>query len=530
VVDVRRGTCPTTGGIDVGVTAADMATWTAMVRDEIVPAARRAAQSDAFRQCVRQLMTTSNTTMPHEPQPNGWGPYCWPGDPACLTAGDTDPYNHLVSGLPTARIRALMAERAIAHAQTPNVPYVECVGGANAPANPGTGAIDANRSAPEGTLLYPRYINDQVNVRRNGTAAQIAGDRGFTAAIIWHEVMHNHRYRHCHQPDEATCAPMMIPEKQIPHIIGACIRDVIQRTFDNNCATRVTCSQPGTYPVISTFKGTSCGCVSDPGEPQQHAFTNRWTFSGGLIPSVVADSSGNAWMTRGVPGRVHRLVGTSWVNQNVEGKLFAGGDTVVLQQGTSLWRRNPSTSDTWQDVGSAGNEIALDDIGTIYRRTTSGVEQLRLASATWENVGGPASKLVVGGDALFALSPANGDIWRFSRTGLTAGNWSKAGGPGAWFDVDAFGVLYGLATNNSAIFRNTGGSNWESFAGPASFFVTADRFYLQNSGTRTVRRRYPSGPEQIQSTTCNWFAAGGRDLYCVSDTGSGTSAIERYGR
>jgi len=56
----------------------------------------------------------------------------------------------------------------------------------------------------------------------------------------------------------------------------------------------------------------------------------------------------------------------------------------------------------------------------------------------WGKVGGPASRLFVGGLGLFAMNPSGSEIWRYTGVGETGEGWRAGegvcgdGGGAAW--------------------------------------------------------------------------------------------------
>jgi hypothetical protein len=94
----------------------------------------------------------------------------------------------------------------------------------------------------------------------------------------------------------------------------------------------------------------------------------------------------------------------------------------------------------------------------------------------WTRVGGAATHIYAGGNKLFAISPAGGDIYGYSSE---SNKWSKVGGPGKMFAVGFLGHLYGISSDSNAIYSYSETSGkWSKIGGQsAAIFAGGNTLY-----------------------------------------------------
>ena len=94
------------------------------------------------------------------------------------------------------------------------------------------------------------------------------------AGIVWHEVMHTHGYTHgandqapakraCGYED-ASNAEWHFQRNTMPYIVGECVSNVLSRSGDHCNLQR--CSGDNELQIITSYDGTACRCVRDPGQ------------------------------------------------------------------------------------------------------------------------------------------------------------------------------------------------------------------------------------------------------------------------
>lgn len=128
----------------------------------------------------------------------------------------------------------------------------------------------------------------------------------------------------------------------------------------------------------------------------------------------------------------------------------------------------------------------------------------------WTKIGGPARRLIGGGDNLFALSPDGSEIWRY--LGIDE-SWERIGGPGLQF-VGVAETVYRLSLTRTAVacWERTP-DKWRKVGGPASRLVPGgDHLYaLSPDGSQLWRY---SGDDQAWEH----IGDGGADFAGVADT------------
>jgi hypothetical protein len=478
---------------------------------------RAAANSKSFRECLQRVIVTGNVTMPYEETEEarpGWGPYCPPGgfpgvEQSCGTFTGRDAHWSRLGAdvLTLTQLRRFYAARARIEAHSPNNLILRCETGN------GTAFVrdrwGEDRTAPE--IQYWSAAGITGALSRDSAPADVR-DREYRgqAAIYWHEVMHVHKYGH--DGDEER------KKDQIPSIVGACIRDALGRgeTMRNNGSCPSSCANRG-YPVPTTFQGRACECSADPSFPASPRATRSWTGINGA-PTIVVDSFDNRVLRKDADGKTFVLTGSGgWTSvSGTSSEVYAGGN-VLVRRGAGGEVLRSIDGGSWTNLGTAGtNSLAIDDIGTVYRRSATKIDMRRVGGSAWEDIGSTSGVIVAGGDQFFATDPNTGVIRRY---GHESGSWFFAGGPAAWFTVDAFGTLYGLSPDQQSIFRNRGRDVWERFGGDGAYLVSSARFYARGLNNERLWRPFPNG-QWVSVGTCTNATAGGTSVWCVNRDGA----------
>jgi hypothetical protein len=481
-------------------------------RDVVVPAAmalgRTTVNSAAYKQCLRQIIEVGDVSMPHDGKTDGWGPYCPPGNSGCgdVTTRDAHWQRLGADNMVLSTIRLFYSRRAWIDSHSPNNLRITCHPTAGTPfAN---SVWTDNRAADEPFFVPAAVMVNAVNVQTNGPDRARTNNRSSLAAVFWHEAMHVHGYNH------ATAGTNTAEIDQIPHTVGACVRDIVERAADLGCPA---CPNGG-QPVTASFQSNSCACAADPARPSTPSITRSWSGLSGP-PQVAVDSFDENVIRRNASGSTARLVdGNFSADLGVNTEVHAGGRVFARRNLNGELLRAIDGGRTWVNFGAVDpNSVTMDDVGTIYKRTPTQIQMLRVGSSSWQTIGGTSGVLIAGGDQFFATDPGNGNVWRFSHASNT---WSLAGGPGAWFTVDAFGTLYGLAPNKLSIARNVGGNSWEGgFGGSAENIGGSARFYARELNANNLWRRFPNGTWQPVGP-CTFYAPGGTSVWCVRQDGA----------
>ena len=484
-------------------------------RNTILPGimqdARIVSNSVAFRSCLEQVMVTGNQTMPHDPVTFPWGPYCPPGEPGCQRDDIRDAHWDLVgAGSLSAADRArFYARRVAVEASTPNDILMTCNPSI---ANPMSGPVwTDNRTAPESFVIPPYFINETYDAWLNRTTNPGAYQRARAAraAEIWHEAIHTHNYHHTNSSNGSA------ELKQIPHIVGACMRDAMVRAFDLACPA----CPAGQGAVPTNFQSGACTCVADPASVTP-TVTRSWTYPDASAPMIVVDSFGErSLMWRNGTIYQRNRGSNNWVSVANTGagtgtELYAGGDTLVYRYPEG-WIYRRVADGPWLYFGmTAANTMDMDDLGTLYQRFPTTLYRLRAGSSSYEVIGGSSGLVIAGGDQVFATDPNTGDIYRY-----TGSAWNWTGSASSWLEVDNFGTLHALSANQQAIYRNKGGASWEWIGGSGQRLEASSRFYAKSLGSNDIYRRMPNG-NWLYAATCNHFTGGGNVFYCIRTSGS----------
>jgi WD40 repeat protein len=474
--------------------------------------ARLALVSPALQQCLQQVMTGGDVTMPHEAEPSGWGGYCPAGTEACGGAGPADPYRLLTGHLGDQRRREVCARRLASHLSVigGGSLSLECAPDATEPDHSGAGQQDAIKlRAP------PARFRAALGQGKEAHRARVD-----LAADLVHVAMHNHGFQHASGQAEA------FRKRQVPDIAAACVREVLLQLElgDDDAPASAACGpcSDGKTPVAAKFRGNTCLCVHDPAEPfpMPAKPVQRWAGSPGSLATVKADNDGGVYMTLVPRGQVSEWTGEAWRDLGVQGDIESGGDVLLVWSGDKLFRRNKGGP--FVPIGAPGDEHVVDDLGTVYRRTGRTIQQLLLDTTTWTDVPLPADMLtewlLVGGGELYATTAENGWLFHYARTGPASGSWQRVPGLAAWYDVDAIGRVFGVPRGGGPLYLLGEGSQWDIIAGSTEQVMVGQRAFHRGVKSDRIGRMYPSGEIRFV-TSCTHWTVGASVLYCVLDRG-----------
>jgi hypothetical protein len=516
------------------VSSVQWTTFESFILPMMMQEARTAANSVAFRRCVEDVMQTGGFVFALEDS-KAMGPYLPPGEPGSGTGSDRDPFWDKLtgSGLSMAERRRFYARRAVADSASPNSFRMVC-DTAESGASAGVGWPDDDRAGEQVFRHNPALISNAY-VENGHHPVAGAAIRAGTAAIVWHELLHTQGWRH--GISDANVDPTKPHLNQVPHIVGACMRETLQQRADNGCIPAA--GQPATCPagqlkMPTTWRSNTCTCVRDPAYAENPPVSRTWTITSNTVPTVVVDSHGqrslmhvNGWV------KIRERGAASWTDLWASGagtELYAGGDVLAFRYPES-WIYRKVAERNWEYLGNTTpNTLDMDDLGTIYQRTSTNIYRFRAGQAPgwWDVIGGTSGVLIAGGDRLFKTDPVTGNVFRF--TGLPTGDsnsWQQVGSPGYWFEVDNFGTLYGISPDKQTIYRNRGGSNWEALGSTGGQRLEAsNRFYAKDKNNNMVSRRFPNGAWRYVAD-CNHFTAGGDVFYCIRSSGT-THTVDVY--
>jgi len=487
------------------------------ILNDVVKRARMVANSQAYYDCLSDVMRTGSVKFPHDGA-NLWGPYCRPTvDTLCPSGSgsqygfgsDADPLNAdafaALTTPTTDQLRASQARRVWALSATNSRLRFSChtptaPNGVNGPQN----LQDPAFYSEEIINLHRKEWDDLLAKGKGAVTDAVIQKRAYFAALTWHEAMHGYGYDHNNSSSFAV-------RLQVPHIAGACMWQVMldsnetvrASTAGFDCTT-TTCAA-GQFPIIQNYPATGCTCTADPG-----VFSaSRLETDRGTAGPMVVDSTGELFRINGTT--VQRSTQSGWVTI-VSGaavdQIYAGGGIVYYRLGANLYRQGPSG---FTNVGAWGGVyVSIDGIGRAHRLLSSGVvERLNPGATTWTaltNLNGAqflANKTFAGGTNLYA-TVANGDIYKYF-----GGYWGRIGGPGADFAVDSGGAIYGLSPDFSGVYAYRNNA-WTSVRGATAGIIAGSRLYARSS-TGSVSELYPNGVwRSVASADSGWAAGGSR--------------------
>jgi hypothetical protein len=93
---------------------------------------------------------------------------------------------------------------------------------------------------------------------------------------------------------------------------------------------------------------------------------------------VVVDSAGAMYRQFGALLQTYTVLG-GWVTilSNNPDEIYAGGDKIFYRKSGSLFRRDGAS---WTNLGSAGTQVVIDDLGQAYRIVSGAVSVVRPGS------------------------------------------------------------------------------------------------------------------------------------------------------
>jgi hypothetical protein len=491
-VGVGRGACSQTD-----VSDANFDRFRTALFNDLLPRARTVANSPAFRQCVRNVITNGNVQLAlnrWQHVPNGdvqrFGPYI-------PFAGDRGSF--ATAGLPLDRMRDIQAMRVVLEATSPHGLRIYCQKESGGWANGPSPVRDM--AVAEDMAISKDFFNEDPGP--TGTPTN-RGFRSFTAAVIWHELMHERNYWHSGQsPNE--------PEynNRMPAIVGACMDESFNRA-ERNCGLS-SCS--GGFNALLDFNGDpgSCACVRDPGTGFTPTLVDSWSWKG--LQKVGLDASGQAYALAGLTGStaLFKRDGHSWTQVAPALDMVAGGDGVSIKQPNPVlyqpprWWTIPHVSGWTATDSVPGETMSMDSFGRLVRVVNGQVERKR-GTTPWVNLG-PASAVAAGSDLLYKLS---GGIASRLDDGPTP-TWTSLGSLDGSITVDAYGTLFNLASNQS-LWRHRG-TWWEQIGGPNDQIGADASFFTHSPVDGWVYRRAPDNG-WYRVAQCTSFAVGGRSLLC----------------
>jgi hypothetical protein len=221
---------------------------------------------------------------------------------------------------------------------------------------------------------------------------------------------------------------------------------------------------------------------------------------------------------------VQEWTGTAWRTiGGAASAVYAGGAGVYATSvdGKSIFQYDGSPN-LWTRVGGAGKMFVVSG-DALYGLSTTGTSVSRWNGKSWAAVGGAAQSLYPAGNGIFATSPGNTQILKYTP----GGSWVKVGGAGSVF-ATAGDKLYGVAPNGSAVLQWTGtATSWTTIGGAArSIFAGGYGVFIIDPGK--------TGIFQYNSTANTWtrigsagaaYAVGGKELY---GQGSAGAAVYLY--
>jgi hypothetical protein len=483
---------------------------------EAVQIGRRVAHMPAMRDCLQKVMVSGSYRFPLAGCGVGqiWGPYCAPDTPGCNTGATTfggagDPYrppNHtgVMDGASDAQFASVLVDRVFAHGRTPNKVLVKCnTSGGGGTVDPG----DVIDPALAGEI--ERVVFRESQVRDFARPSGSTGLNRNIAALLWHEVLHGHGFDHDDDSNGAQPCDTRRHLDQVPHIYGECMAQIIDDLANTTSVCPTNCTG-GFVPVLSRYvhnpdgslqstAGQGCGCNQDPSVHHSLIEVDQ-----GVAGELAINNWQDLFRRQGSALQTFSP-GVGWTTLIASGvtRIHAGGDRVYAIQNGQLMRQSARFSSTFENLGTAANQIVIDDFGTAYRLFFPQIHQRRLFKSSWETIGTGFNVMYAGGDRLYARMTNGNDIFRYDRA---SNSWSFAGSPGADFTVTSMGTLYGLTPDRALVVRNNGGASWSTVGGAAQAIRGGTRLFATNSNLQ-VWQLWPDPPDLAPEGT--WTFGGG---------------------
>lgn len=501
-VAIHRGACTTKD-----VSPDNFLRFDAALRTDLLPRMRTVANSPAFRQCLFEAITIGGKRLGSnrwQNQPNGvvaeFGPYI-PRNAEVVDLG----FN-ATRDLPLERMRAMFVDRIVLEATSPHQVDITCMkdqGGGVA-----TGLTD-DRAAAENFFLSEDFFNE--NPALTGTITS-RGFRSFTAAVIWHEVMHERGYHHSNK--EGRQEPQY--NNRIPAIVGACMDEAFYQAEQMCGLTACRGGFVASYGFPAA-DGGSCGCIRDPGASFIPTLVGSWSWPG--LTKFDVDDGGRSYVLAG--GVAYRLDYDGWTQLGTALDLVAGGDAVGIKHPSPLivgapywWTIMPVVGPQASTPSVAGEVMTMDSFGRLIRQLGGQVER-KQGNMPWVPHGS-ADSVAAGADLIYKIS--NGVASRLDD-GATP-TWTSIGPLDGTMSVDVYGTLYNLRPDQT-LWRHRG-TYWEHIGGPDDQLDTGASFFTHSPVDGFVYRRAPDNG-WYRVAQCDSFAAGGRSVLCRRGT-----TLERY--
>ncbi|MFH8615018.1 hypothetical protein ACH4E8_08060 [Streptomyces sp. NPDC017979] len=165
---------------------------------------------------------------------------------------------------------------------------------------------------------------------------------------------------------------------------------------------------------------------------------------------------------------VARFNGVTWDNiGDAANGLYAGGAGLFATfpgKGDDLYRYNGAGRE-WTLAGGPGAEFAVGpDFVAGLAPDYSQVWMADGKGAGWHKISGPTKHIFGGGAGLFATSPINNILWKYTGT---PHSWVSIGEAGSAHQVDDRSV-YRISKKSGAVERWTGGTTWTPLGKTAS--------------------------------------------------------------
>ncbi len=176
---------------------------------------------------------------------------------------------------------ATQISRVIAASRSPSSVQIRCTGGdGNASTGLGSYGDPAESfswggwfTSVQGQLSRPVCGAGQNPGDHNCRYAAAPWPYSQAAGIVWHEVMHTQGYTHGanEQPAAkvacgyATDATWHFQTNTMPYILGNCVSQVIDRSAQR-CGDVERCPGSSQLRLVTSFAGSTCACVNDPGK------------------------------------------------------------------------------------------------------------------------------------------------------------------------------------------------------------------------------------------------------------------------
>lgn len=223
--------------------------------------------------------------------------------------------------------------------------------------------------------------------------------------------------------------------------------------------------------ATSIYAGDAGLFAVNPGNNDLYQYSgtpNQWTQVGGP-GSTWVQSNGHLYGLTTAKDGVYEWSGsgTTWTQIGGPATAIYAGDAGLFEINSadnSVYQYS-GTPNQWSKISGPAAAVAVTS-SSVYELSTDKSAVLQWdGGTTWTQIGNGAAALYSGGLGLYATSPTNGNLMRYSGV---SGTWTLAGGPGAVFSVGA-NNLYALTPTQNAIMHWTGqGTIWQKIGGSAA--------------------------------------------------------------